>query len=78
MKNRFTVSRTSETGVLWCRFRGQKGNSGLEDKPIILAVHNYAGGGVSFVELEEDPDADVFWVEIDTNAVADVVFAGAK
>ena len=24
-KNRFTVSRTCETGVLWCRFRDQKG-----------------------------------------------------
>ena len=28
MTNRLTVSRTGETGVLWCRFRGQKGNSG--------------------------------------------------
>src|SRR5271157_4722029 len=28
MKNRFTVSRTGQTGVLWCRFRDQKGNSG--------------------------------------------------
>jgi hypothetical protein len=26
-KNRFTVSRTGETDVLWCRFRDQKGNS---------------------------------------------------
>jgi hypothetical protein len=25
---RFTVSRTSETGVLWCRFQDQKGSSG--------------------------------------------------
>jgi len=27
-KNRFTVSRTGETGVLWLRFQSQKGNSG--------------------------------------------------
>jgi CheY-like chemotaxis protein len=31
MKNRFTVSRTGQTDVLWCRFRDQKGNSGLLD-----------------------------------------------
>jgi hypothetical protein len=29
MTNRFAVSRTGETGVLWFRFQGQKGNSGL-------------------------------------------------
>jgi hypothetical protein len=28
MRNRFTISRTGEMGVHWCRFRGQKGNSG--------------------------------------------------
>jgi hypothetical protein len=28
MKNRFTMSRTGEMDVQWCRFRGQKGNSG--------------------------------------------------
>jgi hypothetical protein len=27
--NHFTVSRISETGVLWCRFRDQNGNSAL-------------------------------------------------
>ena len=27
-ESRFTVLRTGETGVLWCRFRDQKGNSG--------------------------------------------------
>jgi hypothetical protein len=32
MKNRFMVSRTSETGVLWCRFRDQKRNSGLNER----------------------------------------------
>src|SRR5208283_4425472 len=26
MTNRFTVSRTGETGIVWCRFREQKGN----------------------------------------------------
>jgi hypothetical protein len=30
MTNRFTVSRMGETGVLWCCFRGQKGNSGSD------------------------------------------------
>jgi len=29
MKNRFTVSRTGETGILCCGFRDQKGNSSL-------------------------------------------------
>ena len=28
MANRFTMSRTRETGVLWCRCRDQKGDSG--------------------------------------------------
>src|ERR1039458_237746 len=28
MANRFTMSRTGETGVLWCRCRDQKGDSG--------------------------------------------------
>jgi hypothetical protein len=28
MKSRFTVSRTGQTDILWCRFRDQKGNSG--------------------------------------------------
>jgi len=27
MNNRFTASRTDETGVLWCRSWDQKGNS---------------------------------------------------
>jgi hypothetical protein len=29
VENHFTALRISETGVLWCRFRDQKGNSGL-------------------------------------------------
>jgi hypothetical protein len=28
MKNRFAMSRSGEMGIQWCRFRGQKGNSG--------------------------------------------------
>jgi hypothetical protein len=36
MTNRSMVSRTSETGVRWCRFRGQKGNSGLAGIPDAL------------------------------------------
>ena len=33
MKNRFTMSRTGEAGVQWCRFRGRKENSGFLGHP---------------------------------------------
>src|SRR5271165_3106163 len=36
MTNRFTVSRTGETGVVWCRFRKQKGNPGSRSVMRIL------------------------------------------
>jgi hypothetical protein len=31
-ENCFTVLRTRETGVLWCRLRGQNGNSDQREK----------------------------------------------
>lgn len=37
-QNRFAASRTNETDVLWCRFRGQKGNCGSE----LLRMNNPA------------------------------------
>src|SRR5271169_4462706 len=36
MTNRFTVSRTGETGVVWCHFREQKGNPGSRSVMRIL------------------------------------------
>ncbi len=47
MKNRFTVSRTSETGVLWCRFRGQKGKfrPGVKQRAILVTgLHSAVAG----------------------------------
>jgi hypothetical protein len=32
-KNVFQLLQQGETGVLWCRFRDQKGNSGILCKP---------------------------------------------
>src|ERR1022692_1642002 len=40
MKNRFTVSRTGQTDVLWCGFRDQKGNSG-QSSAIKLAASTH-------------------------------------
>src|ERR1017187_7260369 len=37
----FTVSRTGQTGILWCPFRDQKGNSGLQDEGVGITLAAY-------------------------------------
>jgi len=45
------VSRTDETGVLWCRFREQHGNSGYNNKSA-GCTREYAAGAGAVVRSE--------------------------
>jgi hypothetical protein len=65
LKNRFTVSRTGETGVLWFRFRRQKGNSGLNDVTAVTESKDllflYACGSVISTVYKDDLPQPAFF-----------------